>query len=112
MSTTTWRDLVAPTIAGRRIPPRCVELTVGFPDGWCTCILRHRLVEEAVVRAPVTVSTVPPYTVVAASGELDLAIAPELRRRLHAVIEDGITDVIVDLSEATFVDSTILGVLV
>jgi anti-sigma B factor antagonist len=65
------------------------------------------------VRVPgVTVSTVPPYTVVSAFGELDLAIAPELRRCLHAVIEEGITDVIVDLSEATFVDSTILGVLV
>jgi anti-sigma B factor antagonist len=65
------------------------------------------------VRVPgVTVSTVPPYTVVAAFGELDLAIAPELRRCLHAVIEEGITDLIVDLSAATFVDSTILGVLV
>ena len=36
---------------------------------------------------PVTVSTVPPYTVVAASGELDLAIAPELRRHDAAALD-------------------------
>ena len=61
---------------------------------------------------PVTVSVVPPYTVVSATGELDLMIAPELRRRLLEVLDGGVTDVIVDFSSVTFVDSTILGVLV
>jgi anti-sigma B factor antagonist len=73
---------------------------------------RHRTIEEAAVTQPVTVSVVPPYTVVAATGELDLVIAPELRRRLQEVLDGGVTEVIVDFSNATFVDSTILGVLV
>jgi anti-sigma B factor antagonist len=60
----------------------------------------------------VTVTVVPPHTVVTATGDLDLAVAPELRQCLHRILDDGVTDVIVDLSGASFVDSTILGVLV
>jgi anti-sigma B factor antagonist len=73
---------------------------------------RLRTIEEAAVTQPVTVSAVPPYTVVTATGELDLVIAPELRRRLQEVLDGGVTEVVVDFSGATFVDSTILGVLV
>jgi anti-sigma B factor antagonist len=60
----------------------------------------------------VTVTTMPPHTVVAAAGELDLAMAPELRGCLHRLLDDGATDLVVDLTDASFVDSTILGVLV
>jgi anti-sigma B factor antagonist len=44
------------------------------------------------------------------SGEHDLSTAPSLRRRLDSLLDEGTTTV-VDLSAATFVDSSILGVL-
>jgi anti-sigma B factor antagonist len=50
--------------------------------------------------------------VMAAAGELDLYTAPDLRRLLTQVIEDGTTGVVIDLSETTFLDSTGLGVLI
>jgi anti-sigma B factor antagonist len=49
--------------------------------------------------------------VVAASGELDLQAAPELRDLLVRLTELGVRDFVVDLSDATFVDSTTIGVL-
>lgn len=48
--------------------------------------------------------------VVALTGEHDLSTAPELRARLHDLAEGS--GVIVDLDQTTFVDSSILGVLV
>ena len=44
------------------------------------------------------------------SGEHDLSTAPALRRRIDALLDEGITTVI-DLSDATFIDSSILGVI-
>jgi anti-sigma B factor antagonist len=44
------------------------------------------------------------------SGEHDLSTAPELRRRLDVLLEEG-TATVVDLSPATFIDSSILGVI-
>ena len=44
------------------------------------------------------------------SGEHDLSTAPELRARLHELGEADA--VIVDMDQTTFVDSSILGVLV
>jgi anti-sigma B factor antagonist len=49
--------------------------------------------------------------VVAASGEVDLYTAPELERALTAPLTAGATQLVVDLTEATFVDSTALHVL-
>jgi anti-sigma B factor antagonist len=48
--------------------------------------------------------------VVIMSGEHDLSTAPDLRARLHDLAEGS--GVIVDLDLTTFVDSSILGVLV
>ena len=45
-------------------------------------------------------------------GEVDLYTAPEFKERMVQVIEDGKKQVVVDLSKATFIDSTTLGVLV
>ncbi|MDQ3720383.1 MAG: STAS domain-containing protein, partial [Actinomycetota bacterium] len=42
----------------------------------------------------------------------DLYTAPEFKERLVQLIEDGKTQIVVDLSAATFIDSTTLGVLV
>jgi anti-sigma B factor antagonist len=49
--------------------------------------------------------------VLAIAGDADLHAAPELRARLTRAIGAGATAVVVDLSEATFVDSMALGVL-
>ena len=49
--------------------------------------------------------------VVAASGEVDLYTAPELERAITAPLTAGATQLVVDLSGATFVDSTALHVL-
>ena len=53
----------------------------------------------------------PATAVLAVYGEADLHSAPELRERLRAAIDGGATNVVLDLSEASFVDSTSLGVL-
>ncbi len=45
-------------------------------------------------------------------GELDLETAPVLRHRLHAAVDDGFTDLIVDLAALSFMDSTGISVLV
>jgi anti-sigma B factor antagonist len=44
------------------------------------------------------------------SGEHDLSTAPNLRRRLDGLLDAG-TATVVDLSPATFIDSSILGVI-
>jgi anti-sigma B factor antagonist len=54
----------------------------------------------------------PQARVVTASGELDLNAAPALRETLMQLIALGQVDLIIDLGEATFIDSTVIGVLV
>jgi anti-sigma B factor antagonist len=49
-------------------------------------------------------------TVVSITGEHDLSTAPELRRQLRKLVGEG-SAIVVDLSKATFVDSSILGVI-
>jgi anti-anti-sigma factor len=46
------------------------------------------------------------------SGELDLATAPELRERLGAAVDSGMTRIVVDLREVTFMDSIGLAAIV
>jgi anti-sigma B factor antagonist len=52
-----------------------------------------------------------PY-VISLAGEVDLYTAPEFKQQLLDVIAQGGTEVIVDFSNTTFIDSTTLGVLV
>jgi anti-anti-sigma factor len=50
--------------------------------------------------------------IVAFGGELDLDAAPQMRARLdEAFTTDGVTQILVDLAAAEFVDSTALGAL-
>ncbi len=49
--------------------------------------------------------------VVTCSGELDLNAASELRFLLCQMMQLGTTDLVVDLTAVTFLDSTIMGVL-
>jgi anti-sigma B factor antagonist len=51
-------------------------------------------------------------TVIALSGEVDLYTAPEFKQQLLETIGQGTKEVVVDLSDTTFIDSTTLGVLV
>jgi anti-sigma B factor antagonist len=44
------------------------------------------------------------------SGEHDLSTAPNLRRRIGGLLDER-TPTVVDLSPATFIDSSILGVI-
>ena len=44
------------------------------------------------------------------SGEQDLSTAPNLRRRIDSLLDEG-SATVVDLSHATFIDSSILGVI-
>jgi anti-sigma B factor antagonist len=50
--------------------------------------------------------------VIAVSGEIDVATAPQLRETLQDVIARGKTTIVLDLLGVTFLDSTALGVLV
>ncbi len=52
----------------------------------------------------------PGLTVVSVSGEVDLAMAPAMDSHLSAALGQG-RDIVVDLSDATFIDSVALGVL-
>ena len=49
---------------------------------------------------------------VAVRGEIDIFTAPEFKARIRDAIEAGRDRVIVDLSGATFIDSSSLGVLI
>lgn len=49
--------------------------------------------------------------VLAVHGQADLHTAPELRNAINASLDAGATGLVVDLSEASFVDSMTLGVL-
>ncbi|WP_432972363.1 STAS domain-containing protein [Dactylosporangium sp. CA-233914] len=53
-----------------------------------------------------------PRAVVTASGELDVATAPQLRAYLHKLVDNGASTLVVDLSDVGFLDSTTLGVLI
>ena len=50
--------------------------------------------------------------VVSVTGEIDLFTAPEFKQRMSAPIDDGRSNLIVDLSRTTFIDSSSLGVLI
>jgi anti-sigma B factor antagonist len=50
--------------------------------------------------------------VVDVAGEVDLYSAPELKSHVLDAIDSGKTNIVVDLTHTTFIDSTTLGVLV
>ena len=49
--------------------------------------------------------------VIAVHGQADLHTAPELRSAISAALDGGAAGLVIDLSEATFIDSMTLGVL-
>jgi anti-sigma B factor antagonist len=52
------------------------------------------------------------WCIVTLSGEIDMATSPDLRERLHALLGEGRSNMVIDLDGVGFVDSTALGVLV
>ena len=45
-------------------------------------------------------------------GEVDLATAPAFKADVESLLADGFVNVVVDLTQVTFIDSTALGVLI
>ncbi len=46
------------------------------------------------------------------SGEVDIYTAPQFKEQMLELLDSGVTDLVVDLTEVTFIDSTALGVLI
>ena len=60
----------------------------------------------------VEAETISPTTsLVVLHGQADLHTAPELRDKVAAAIDEGAQNLVVDLTDATFIDSMTLGVL-
>jgi len=69
-------------------------------------------VSDAPITLELTVSELDGDTVVRAAGELDVNTAPELREQLARLIAEDARQIVIDLTEVSFVDSTALSVLV
>jgi anti-anti-sigma factor len=52
------------------------------------------------------------WTVLSIQGELDLVSSPVVRRCVHDAVADGRHDVVLDLSQVLFCDSSGVGVLI
>jgi anti-anti-sigma factor len=52
------------------------------------------------------------WTVLHITGELDLVTSPEVRRRVHDAVAAGRREVVLDLAEVLFCDSSGVGVLI
>jgi anti-sigma B factor antagonist len=59
-----------------------------------------------------TVGQVGTVHVASPMGDLDVAVAPQLRELLKGLIEKGAKQIIIDMRGVTFIDSSCLGVLV
>lgn len=60
----------------------------------------------------ITSNRVGSTAVVTPHGDVDLVTSPEFRTAVHAAIDDGADAMVIDLTEAGFLDSTALGVLI
>ena len=57
-------------------------------------------------------STEGDYDILAPAGEVDVASYVQLRERIGELLHQGRTNVVVDLTSTTFLDSTALGALI
>ena len=75
---------------------------------------RHpdRELRSAQVDLTITTREAEGRTVVAVAGEIDVYTAPRLREEITELVAAGTYDLVVDMSEVEFLDSTGLGVLV
>lgn len=56
-------------------------------------------------------SVVGAEAVVRVAGEVDMATSSDLRSSLERLLDDGVNDIVVDLGDVSFMDSTGLGTL-
>jgi anti-sigma B factor antagonist len=73
----------------------------------CTCAI-----VEARVDLSLNTRTVGDRTVVEVGGEIDVYTAPKLREALIELVQGGTYNIVVDMEQVEFHDSTGLGVLV
>lgn len=52
------------------------------------------------------------WTVLRITGELDIVTSPEVRQRVHEAVAGGRRELVLDLSEVFFCDSSGVGVLI
>lgn len=55
---------------------------------------------------------IPTAAVVKPSGRLDLMVAADLKARIEALVADGFHQLVIDLDEVPFIDSSGLGALI
>jgi anti-sigma B factor antagonist len=87
------------------------------PSGYARCVSggAHSTDSNAIPSTGEVVATGDasfPIPVLEVAGELDLAVAPWLRDQLDALFVGGASSLVIDMTDATFLDSTALGVLV
>ena len=52
------------------------------------------------------------HTIIEVGGEIDVYTAPKLRDKITELVAGGVYDIVIDMEEVEFLDSTGLGVLV
>ncbi len=67
---------------------------------------------EATTQTPNTSSAHDSWQVLRVAGEIDMATAPRFRQKLMEVMDNVSSNVVLDLCEVSFIDSTGLGVLI
>jgi anti-sigma B factor antagonist len=50
--------------------------------------------------------------VIVVSGEVDIYTAPRFKEHMLELLDAGVTDLVIDLTKVSFIDSTALGVLI
>jgi len=83
---------------------------VALPSAQTPCLTRlgHPIVSASL---DLQVTNTGGYTMVEVGGEIDLHTAPELRDCLNQAIDAGSRQLVVDLRQASFIDSVALSVL-
>jgi anti-sigma B factor antagonist len=110
-------------VTSRAAPARLPTISTNGADAWfdwstglATACLQHELGthERSGDDVDLTLSTreADGITVVAVGGEIDVYTAPRLRDKFTELVAAGSYDIIVDMQEVEFLDSTGLGVLV
>jgi anti-anti-sigma factor len=59
-----------------------------------------------------TFSLTGPVALIAFKGELEIGTAPRVGAQLHALLEAGAREILVDLTETTFLDCAGMGALI
>lgn len=93
---TTWRCWCCAFVTAVKVP------TCNRSEGVLSAMSRFELEKHDSPRS----------CVVRLSGDIDMAMVPELRRDLSTAIEGGCAHLVLDLSEVVYADSSALGLLV